>query len=81
MTRGGRGACGAFCRGLFKTYFNVRDPQAIEDRANAENPPRARHRRWVVSPDPQLHIERVTALFRDGATIVNIHSAKPTNAA
>jgi len=60
----------------FKTYFNVRDPQAIEDRANAEIPLERVIADWVVSPDPQVHIERVTALFRDGATIVNIHSGQ-----
>jgi TAT-translocated FGD2 family F420-dependent dehydrogenase len=60
----------------FKTYFDIRDPEVIEARANAEVPLDQVIAGWIVSPDPAVHIERVAALFRAGATIVNIHSGQ-----
>lgn len=60
----------------FKTYFNHRDPQAIQDRAAEEIPLEQVIAQWVVSPDPSVHIERINALFHSGATIVNIHSGQ-----
>ncbi len=60
----------------FTTYFNVRDPQAIEDRAIADVPLERVVADWIVSPDPDEHVARVAALFGDGATIVNIHSGQ-----
>lgn len=60
----------------FKTYFDIRDPQAIQDRADTEVPLEKVIAGWVVSPDPEPHIERLTQLFRSGATIVNVHSGQ-----
>jgi TAT-translocated FGD2 family F420-dependent dehydrogenase len=60
----------------FKTYFNIRDPQVIQDRAAAEVPLEKVIGAWVVSPDPEAHIERISQLFQSGATIVNIHSGQ-----
>jgi TAT-translocated FGD2 family F420-dependent dehydrogenase len=60
----------------FKTYFNVRDPQAIQDRAEAELPLEKVLADWVVSPDPGVHVKAVTDLFNSGVSIVNIHSGE-----
>jgi TAT-translocated FGD2 family F420-dependent dehydrogenase len=60
----------------FKTYFNVRDPQAIQDRAEAELPLEKVLADWVVSPDPSVHVKAVTDLFNSGVSIVNIHSGE-----
>ena len=57
----------------FKTYFNIRDPQAIEQRADAENPIQSVYGKWPVSTDPDVHVKAVMDLFTAGATIVNIH--------
>jgi len=60
----------------FKTYYNVRDPQAIQDRATAELPLPKVYGDWPVSMDPAVHIKAVTDLFQSGASIVNIHSGQ-----
>ena len=60
----------------FKTYYNVRDPQVIQDRATAELPLEQVYRDWPVSMNPEVHIKAVTELFQSGATIVNIHSGQ-----
>jgi TAT-translocated FGD2 family F420-dependent dehydrogenase len=61
----------------FKSYFEIRDPQAIEARATAELPIEKVIADWIVSPDPAEHAEKIAALFRAGATIVNVHSGQP----
>ncbi|MGA9528963.1 MAG: TIGR03557 family F420-dependent LLM class oxidoreductase [Terriglobales bacterium] len=60
----------------FKTYYNVRDPQTIQDRADAELPLEKVYGDWPVSEDPAVHIKAVNDLFESGATIVNIHSGQ-----
>jgi F420-dependent hydroxymycolic acid dehydrogenase len=60
----------------FKTYYNVRDPQVIQDRATAELPLPEVYRDWPVSMNPEVHVKAVTELFQSGATIVNIHSGQ-----
>lgn len=60
----------------FKTYYNVRDPQAIQDRATAELPLPKVYGDWPVSMDPAVHIKAITDLFQSGASIVNIHSGQ-----
>ncbi len=59
----------------FKTYYNVRDPHAIQDRA-AELPLPKVYGDWPVSMDPAVHIKAITDLFQSGANIVNIHSGQ-----
>lgn len=60
----------------FKTYYNVRDPQEIQKRADAELPLEKVYGDWPVSSDPNVHIKAVNDLFQSGATIVNIHSGQ-----
>jgi coenzyme F420-dependent glucose-6-phosphate dehydrogenase len=60
----------------FKTYFNIRDPQAIQQRASAENPIQKVYSKWPVSTDPDVHVKMVLELFNSGVTIVNIHSGQ-----
>ncbi len=60
----------------FKSYFNIRDPQAIQDRANAELPLEKVYGKWPISTDPDVHAKALIELFRSGATIVNVHSGQ-----
>ena len=60
----------------FKTYYNVRDPQTIQQRAEAELPLEQVYGDWPVSTDPDLHAKKVTELFNSGASIVNVHSGQ-----
>lgn len=60
----------------FKTYYNVRDPQEIQKRAEAELPLEQVYADWPGSTDPQVHIKAVNELFDSGASIVNIHSGQ-----
>lgn len=60
----------------FKTYFNVRDPQAIQDKAEAELPLQKVYGKWPISTDPDVHVKALLAQFNDGATIVNVHSGQ-----
>jgi TAT-translocated FGD2 family F420-dependent dehydrogenase len=58
-------------------YYNVRDPQEIERRANAEVPLENVTEGWPISTDPAVHIKTITELFESGATEVHIHSGQP----
>jgi alkanesulfonate monooxygenase SsuD/methylene tetrahydromethanopterin reductase-like flavin-dependent oxidoreductase (luciferase family) len=58
-------------------YYNVRDPQEIERRANAEVPLENVTEGWPISTDPAVHINAITELFESGATEVHIHSGQP----
>jgi F420-dependent hydroxymycolic acid dehydrogenase len=60
----------------FKSYFNIRDPQAIQDRASAELPLDKVYGKWPISTDPDLHAKALIELFNSGATIVNVHSGQ-----
>ena len=60
----------------FKTYYNVRDPQTIQQRAESEIPLQKVYGDWPVSTDPTVHIKTITDLFASGVTIVNIHSGQ-----
>ena len=60
----------------FKSYFNIRDPQAIQDRATAELPLEKVYGKWPVSTDPDVHAKALMELFSSGATIVNVHSGQ-----
>lgn len=61
----------------FKTYFNLRDPQVIQDRAEAEIELQKLISQWPVGTDPEVHAARLIELFESGATIVNVHSGQP----
>jgi len=60
----------------FTTYYNVRDPQTIQNRADAEVPLKQVYQEWPVSTDPGPHIAKVQELFQSGVSIVNIHSGQ-----
>jgi F420-dependent hydroxymycolic acid dehydrogenase len=60
----------------FKTYFNIRDPQAIQDRADAEIQIPRMISKWSVGTDPEVHATKLIELFESGATIVNVHSGQ-----
>ncbi len=61
----------------FTEYYNVRDPQQIEQRADNELPIEKVYSDWPVGSDPAVHIKKVNELFASGVTIVNIHSGQP----
>ena len=60
----------------FKSYFNIRDPQAIENKATAELPLQKVYSRWPISTDPDIHVKALMEQFNSGATIVNVHSGQ-----
>ena len=61
----------------WKPYFNIRDPQTIEQRAKAEIPLEKVHEDWAVGTDPVVHANKLMELFNSGATGVHIHSGQP----
>ncbi len=61
----------------WKPYFNIRDPQEIERRANAEVPIEKVTEGWPISTDPDVHVKAIADLFDSGATEVHIHSGQP----
>ena len=61
----------------FKTYYNIRDPKMIQQRAEAEIPLEQVYADWPVSTDPAAHIKTITELFDSGVTIANIHTGQP----
>jgi F420-dependent hydroxymycolic acid dehydrogenase len=65
-----------FLPNAFKTYFNIRDPQAIQDRATAELALNKVYGKWPISIDPDVHVKALIELFNSGATIVNVHSGQ-----
>src|SRR5579862_1012185 len=60
----------------FTEYYNVPDPQQIQQRADAEVPLEKVYGEWAAGTDPAAHIKKVNELFQSGATIVNIHSGQ-----
>jgi len=58
-------------------YFNIRDPQEIERRANAEIPLEKVTDGWPISTDPEPHLKVLADLFDSGATGVHIHTGQP----
>jgi F420-dependent hydroxymycolic acid dehydrogenase len=60
----------------WKPYFNVRDPQEIQRRAEAEIPLEKVYEGWPVSTDPEVHVKCLADLFASGATGVHIHSGQ-----
>jgi F420-dependent hydroxymycolic acid dehydrogenase len=60
----------------FKGYYNVLDPQTIEEKAGTELPTDKVIADWTVGTDPEVHLAAIGKLFDSGATIVNIHSGQ-----
>jgi hypothetical protein len=60
----------------FKSYYNIRDPKTIQERAEAEIPLEQVYGDWPVSTDPAVHLKTVNELFDSGVSIVNIHSGQ-----
>jgi TAT-translocated FGD2 family F420-dependent dehydrogenase len=60
----------------FKRYYNFRDPEVIEQRAAAEILLPSVYAEWPVSTDPDVHVKTLMELFKEGATIVNVHSGQ-----
>lgn len=60
----------------FKSYFNIRDPQQIQNRADAEIQIPKMISKWSVGTDPDVHAAKIVELFESGATIVNVHSGQ-----
>ena len=65
-----------FLPNAFKSYFNIRDPQVIQDRASSELPLEKVYDKWPISKDPDVHVKALMELFSSGATIVNVHSGQ-----
>jgi TAT-translocated FGD2 family F420-dependent dehydrogenase len=60
----------------FKTYYNIRDPNEIQKRAEAELPLEKIYEDWAIGSNPEIHANKIQELFQAGATIVNIHSGE-----
>jgi TAT-translocated FGD2 family F420-dependent dehydrogenase len=57
-------------------YYNVRDPQVIEQKATAEVPLDQVTQGWPISTDPAVHAKAITELFDSGASEVHIHAGQ-----
>ena len=60
----------------FNRYYNFRDPEVIQQRAAAEIPLQSVYAEWPVSTEPDVHVKALMQLFKNGATIVNVHSGQ-----
>lgn len=60
----------------FKTYFDVRDPQEIQNQADREIRIDDLIADWAVGTDPNIHIKKTQELFDSGVWIVNVHSGQ-----
>jgi TAT-translocated FGD2 family F420-dependent dehydrogenase len=61
----------------WKSLFDVPDPAAIEQQADAQTPIEEVLKSWATGTDPSVHVNAVRELFDSGATIVNVHSGQP----
>jgi TAT-translocated FGD2 family F420-dependent dehydrogenase len=61
----------------FKSLYNVRDPEKIQQRADAGTPLEEVMKGWPISTDPGPHIQKIHELQESGVSIVNIHSGQP----
>ena len=60
----------------WKPYFNIRDPQEIQRRAEAELPMEEVLKGWTIGTDPDVHVKALQEAFSGGATEVHIHSGQ-----
>jgi TAT-translocated FGD2 family F420-dependent dehydrogenase len=64
----------------FKEYFNIRDPEEIQRRAESDVQLDQLIKQWPASMDPEDHIAAIRQLFDSGVSIVNIHSGQADQA-
>jgi F420-dependent hydroxymycolic acid dehydrogenase len=62
------------------SYLNDPDPRSIQHRAEAEVPLEQVARQWLVSEDPEAHLQALQELMASGATQIFIHSPQPDQA-
>jgi len=60
----------------FTRYFDIRDPQQIQNEADREVPIDKLIADWAVGTDPNIHIRKTQELFDSGVWIVNVHSGQ-----
>jgi TAT-translocated FGD2 family F420-dependent dehydrogenase len=60
----------------WKPYFNIRDPQVIQKRAESEIPIEELYKEMTIGTDPDVHIKALQEAFAGGATEVHIHSGQ-----
>jgi hypothetical protein len=60
----------------FKGYQNIPSPVTIEEEAEAQIALPEVYKPWVVSTDPNAHIQKIKQLFASGVWIANIHSGQ-----
>lgn len=68
--------CWRFMPNAWTEYVAVPDPREIERRAERDLPLDQVYGDWVVSEDPEEHIEGVRKLPEAGATQVYVHSGQ-----
>jgi F420-dependent hydroxymycolic acid dehydrogenase len=61
----------------FKGYENIESPLEIQQEAAAQVPLPQVYSSWVVSTDPNAHIQKIQQLFASGVWVANIHSGQP----
>jgi TAT-translocated FGD2 family F420-dependent dehydrogenase len=61
----------------FKGYQNIPSPVEIEAEAEAQIPLPQVYGSWVVSTDPNAHIQKIKQLWDSGVWVANIHSGQP----
>lgn len=54
--------------------FDVMNPVEIQQKAEASTPISEVLKSWIVSRDPDAHVQKMKEVFNSGATIVNIHA-------
>ena len=65
-----------FLPNAFKSYYNIRDPQKIQNKATADLPLQKVYANWPISTNPDAHVKALIEQFDSGATIVNVHSGQ-----
>jgi hypothetical protein len=65
-----------FLPNAFKSYYNIRDPQEIQNKATADLPLQKVYANWPISTNPDVHVKALMEQFNGGATIVNVHSGQ-----
>ena len=65
-----------FLPNAFKSYYNIRDPQEIQNKATADLPLQKVYANWPISTNPDVHVKALMEQFNSGATIVNVHSGQ-----
>ena len=65
-----------FLPNAFRSYFNIRDPQEIQNKATADLPLQRVSANWPISTNPDVHVKALVDQFNSGATIVNVHSGQ-----